>query len=63
MLLQEPVGKVIDPREHFLHVAKVLILHLHAIGSPESEYAKAMGEMLQLSSRDHEISRTSVIGL
>lgn len=41
-----PVDKVINPCEHFLRVAKVLIFHLHAIGFQESEYAKTMEEML-----------------
>ena len=39
-------GTDADPREHFLRVANILILQLHAACFPGSEYAEDMGEML-----------------
>jgi hypothetical protein len=39
-------GENTDPREHFLHVTRMLILHLYAIGFPDSRYAQDMGEMI-----------------
>jgi hypothetical protein len=40
-----PVEEARNPRQRFLDAAKLLILHLHAVGFPGSEYAKGMGEM------------------